>query len=306
MTVTLLINKTAGTARRMGVAALERTLRDGLAARGLAAEVELLGGAALVARARELARQPDQTLVVGGGDGTIGAVASLLVDGDGVLGVLPLGTLNHFSKDLGLPQDLEGALDVIAAGQVRRVDVAEVNGRVFVNNSSIGVYPFLVEERTAEQRRRGVGKLAALGPALWRSLRARAWHRVRVVGEDGKPRRHRTSLLFVGNNHYDLAALGRRAELCGGELCVHVVKHRSWWRLALLPLKVALMSALGRSLGPGDIESLRVKRLTIQSRRRRLRVAIDGETVKLETPLVYRIRPGGLQVLAPPPAEVSA
>jgi len=306
MGTTVLINKAAGTAQREGADALSRRLRDGLAQRHIDAEVELLDGGGLIARARQLAGQPGLTLVVGGGDGTVGAVASLLAGTEGVLGLLPLGTLNHFAKDLGLPQDLEGALDVIAAGQVRSVDVGEVNGQVFVNNSSIGVYPFLVAERTAEQRRRGVGKLAAIGPALWRSLRARAWHRVRIVAEDGRHRRHRTSLLFVGNNFYDLAALGKRADLCAGELCVHVVKHQSWWRLALLPFKIALLGALGRRLGPEDIESLRVKELTIQSHRRRLRVAIDGETVKLPTPLTYRIRPGGLRVLAPPTAAAAA
>ncbi len=299
--MTILANKTAGTVQRAGADDLQRRLREGLDKRGLDATVEMLDGAQLMDRARQLAGERDQTLVVGGGDGTIGAVAALLAGTDGILGVLPLGTLNHFSKDLGLPTDLEGALDVIAAGHVRTVDVAEVNGQVFVNNSSIGLYPFLVAERTAEQRRRGVGKLAAILPALWRSLRARAWHRVRIVAEDGKGRQHRTSLLFVGNNFYDLAALGKRADLCAGELCVHVVKHRGWWRLALLPFKIALLGALGRTLDPGDIESLRVKALTIESRRRRLRVAIDGETVKLPTPLTYRTLPGHLRVLAPAP-----
>ncbi len=99
------------------------------------------------------------TLVVGGSDGTLGSAASAVVGTDVVLGVLPLGTLNHFARDLGLSNDLGAAMDTIAADHVEQIDVAEVNGQVFLNNSSIGIYPFLVAERTAEQKRLGWGSL---------------------------------------------------------------------------------------------------------------------------------------------------
>jgi diacylglycerol kinase family enzyme len=106
-------------------------------------------------------------IVVGGGDGSVGTVAGVLA-GTGVpLGVLPLGTLNHFAKDLGIPTDLAGAVAVIAAGQTRDVDIAEVNGKPFVNNSSIGLYPHMVIHRDRQTRLLGIGKpLATLLASL--------------------------------------------------------------------------------------------------------------------------------------------
>ena len=114
---------------------------------GVAAEVILAkGGAAIAAQVDIALRAGVDVIVAGGGDGTVSAVAAALVDTEVALGVLPLGTLNHFAKDLGLPLDLGGAVRVIAAGQTQRIDVGEVNGRVFINNSSLGLYPEMVRE----------------------------------------------------------------------------------------------------------------------------------------------------------------
>ena len=114
-------------------------LRDSLAetfrAAGLDARVRVTrDGEEALEAARVAAADGAGALVIGGGDGTIGAVAALLAGKDKPLGVLPLGTYNHFAKDLGLPLDLDGASRVAAGGRVARVDVGEVNGRVFVNN----------------------------------------------------------------------------------------------------------------------------------------------------------------------------
>jgi diacylglycerol kinase family enzyme len=185
-------------------------------------------------------------------------------------------------------------MDVIAAGHVQKIDVAEVNGRVFLNNSSIGIYPFLVAERSAEQKQRGVGKLAALGPALLLTLKASSWQRVRISIDD-KGREQRTLCVFVGNSFYDLSKLGHRSSLTSEKLCVYVVKQQSWLGLALLPFKVAL----GLIDPVRDVEPFRVQSLEIRARRRHMRIAMDGETVETATPLRYRILPGSLRVLAP-------
>src|SRR5439155_15163527 len=105
-------------------------------------------------------------LVAGGGDGTVNALAGAVVGRDVRFGVLPLGTLNHFAKDLGIPLDLAAAVDVVLDGRVQSVDVGEVNGRVFINNTSIGVYPRIVELRN---RHRGSG-MAKWAAALWATL----------------------------------------------------------------------------------------------------------------------------------------
>src|SRR5271166_1000269 len=104
-------------------------------------------GGELASLAARAARANSQAVVAGGGDGTVNAVAGALVATDTALGVLPMGTLNHFAKDLGIPLDLEAAARNVFIGDIAKVDVGEVNGRVFVNNSGIGLYPRIVRER---------------------------------------------------------------------------------------------------------------------------------------------------------------
>ena len=299
MTVLVLLNANAGTIQRNKSADFEKLIRGGFQARGIETEVRLAEGRQIAEMAHKfvmatsLGDKPP-TLVIGGGDGTLGSVASAVAGTNVVLGVLPLGTLNHFARDLGLSNNLDTAMDVIAAGHVEEIDVAEVNGRVFLNNSSIGFYPFLVAERIVEQKRLGVGKLAALGPALLLTLRGKAWQRVRI-SIDGNGRQQRTACVFVGNNFYDLAKLGQRSGLISGDLCVYVVKQQSWLGIALLPLKIAL----GLVDPVRDVELFRVQSLEISARRRHMRIATDGETVEAIPPLLYRIRPRSLRVLAP-------
>lgn len=299
MSVLVLLNPGAGTMQASGSSELERRIRRGLEARGIDVEVLQLEGAKIPDAIRSfVAANPDKiapTIVVGGGDGTLGSAASVLAGTDAVLGVLPLGTLNHFAKDLGLPTGLDEAMDVIASGQVLTIDVAEVNGRIFLNNSSVGIYPFLVAKRTEEQRRKGVGKLAAIGPALFRTIRGLPWQRLTLSTEGDSLRKLKTPCVFVGNNFYDLAALGKRNSLSSGELCIYLVKRQSWLGLLLLPFKVAL----GLVDAAEDLEVFRLPSLDINARGARMLVSTDGEAVESATPLRYRILPDALHVLAP-------
>lgn len=277
---------------------------------GVKATIKLVRGPEIATAAREFAiarakgnGPGDQVLVVAGGDGTISAAAGELAGKDLPLGVLPLGTLNHFAKDLGLPLDIEGAAGVIAAGQSRLVDVAEVNGRIFVNNSSIGLYPFMVTRRNAHQRQRGIGKLLATLPAMMETLRRASWHRLDIAAA-GERQHVRTPCIFVGNNPYDtaLATFGSRARLDCGELDVHVIRQQSRLGVLLLPFKIAL----GIVNPEQDVMTFCSADLEIDSRRgRSLRISLDGEIVRMHTPLRYRSRPGALRVLcgpAPTPA----
>ncbi len=167
--ITVLLNAGSGTGHGAGLADTVRGLLGGGDAE---VEVREIAPGASVdgAIAAAKAERPD-VLVAAGGDGTLTAVAAALVDTEIVLGVLPLGTLNHFAKDLGIPLELEGAAGTIVAGRTTRIDVGEVNGRVFVNNSSIGLYPEIVADRERQQRRLGRGKWPALAWASWAALR---------------------------------------------------------------------------------------------------------------------------------------
>ncbi len=307
MKLLILINSAAGSVG--GAQDSAARVKAAFKKHGVEPTIKLVRGPDIAAAAREFAiarakgnGPGEEALVVAGGDGTISATASELAGKDLPLGVLPLGTLNHFAKDLGLPLDIEGAAGVIAAGQSRLVDVAEVNGRIFVNNSSIGLYPFMVERRNAHQRQRGIGKLLATLPAMVETLRHASWHRLEIAAA-GERQHVRTPCIFVGNNPYEtaLATFGSRKQLDGGELDVHVIRQQSRLGVLLLPFKIAL----GIVNRERDVQTFCSDALEIGSRRQRsLRVSLDGEIVRMQTPLRYRSRPGALRVLCgPPPAS---
>ena len=299
-----LVNETAGTVERQPPGAFRDALASAFVHRGVLADLEFLPsdqirGAAERARKRAVAGGING-VVAGGGDGTISTVASVLA-GTGIpLGVLPLGTLNHFAKDLDIPLDLEGAVEVICEGQVSSIDVAEVNGQVFVNNSSIGLYPYMVLDRERRRSKHGQAKWIATFLAGVRALRYLPLRRLSIRAE-GWTEPCRTPCMFIGNNEYELAApaLGKRERLNRGELCLYVARQRS--RMSLVWL--AIRSVLGLLDQDRDLRILKVTSAEINSRTSRLLVALDGEVAVLRPPLKYRTRRGALCVFVPRNAE---
>lgn len=240
-------------------------------------------------------------IVAAGGDGTVNAVASHLVGTPTVLGVLPMGTLNHFARDVGVGRDVPAALQVLAEGHVLPVDVASVNDRVFVNNSSIGLYARMVEIR--ERYEQHLGKWRALAYAATMVLR-RAEATVVDLSSQASTERIHTYMLFVGNNQYelDLLHLGQRAKLDAGELCCFILEGGR--RISLLPHVFRYL----RNHHPDRrlFRSLLTTELTVRvAGRRAIEVACDGEVFRLTTPLRYRALPKALRVVAPlpPPLE---
>lgn len=277
-------------------------LQAAFAQHGLSAEILLRPGAELVETARQaLARtgpgKDYDAIVAGGGDGTIGAVAGVVARSGIPFGVLPLGTLNHFAKDLGLPLGVEEAVGVIAAGHTRAVDVAEVNGHIFVNNSSVGLYASMVAERDRQRRRAGWGKWPAMA---WASLRTALRFPIRrlTVSADGWTRRYKTPLIFIGNNAYEvsLPRPGTRAVLDDGRLCLFIVRPRRIWGL----LRVAIRAMLGRLREERDFESYLTQGVEISTHSAWLRVSVDGEVTPMRPPLRYRMHARALTVFAPP------
>ena len=236
-------------------------------------------------------------IVAAGGDGTVSAVAAALVGRKLPLGILPTGTMNHFARDLGLPLALASAAGVIAAAHVVSVDVAQVNGRVFINNSSIGLYPQIVHERETLRQRLGRGKWIAMLTAILSVFRRYPTVRVRIgVGERTVLRT--TPFVFIGNNRYEmnLAMLGRRQRLDAGELCVCFTNRTGRFGL----FRLALRGLFGRLEQAKDFDLLTAGEAWIETPRRELRVALDGEVIRLSPPLHYRIRPAALKVLVDP------
>jgi YegS/Rv2252/BmrU family lipid kinase len=289
----ILIN---GAARVAFDETFRRRLTELFADAGASADVTVTTTAAELAAAAQTATKEDFDLVVaGGGDGTVSLVASALVGTGKPLGILPLGTLNHFAKDLRIPLDFESAAQNLLNGVQRDLDVAEVNGRFFINNSSLGLYPTIVREREKHERL-GSGKWPAFVWAAIAALRRYPFVRVRVIADE-QVLTTRTPFVFVGNNHYVMERfnIGTRERLDTGELCLYMTKQMS--RLGLL--RLALRAFFGRLREEKDFLAMRARELTIDTKSSRARVALDGEVDIIQTPLEYKIRPRALSVIVP-------
>jgi len=252
-------------------------------------------GEQMIERAQRALAEGAPVVVAGGGDGTINAVASVLAGTETWLGVLPLGTLNHFAKDLKIPLELDDAVANAVQGKARKVDVGEVNGRIFLNNSSLGIYPDIVRDREQQQRHFGRGKWPAFGRALFAALRRFPFLSVRLK-INGDEHLRRTPFVFIGNNEYlQGLTLGARERLDSGKLCLYVAQKPT--RLGLL--RYAAHALFGKLQQARDFDVLSAASLEIETRHRRLRVATDGEVTLMTPPLCYRSRAAALNVIAP-------
>lgn len=277
---------------------LEEKVDAALEKAGVQADIRLVESGEIADAFAEAAKAKGlDAVVAAGGDGTVSCAAGHLAGTKRPLGLLPLGTLNHLARDAGIPADLEGAAAVIAAGHAKPIDVAEVNGRTFVNNSGVGLYPDMVRFREAEQGRGRSKRLAMLSASL-RALRSfrnrRLW-----ISAPGVETPIRTPLLFVGNNRYSasLFALGHREALDAGELCLHAVRARSRAHLFWSGLR----GLIGRLDQQRDFVTIYAAEATISSDRARLTISADGESFSMETPLEYRLRPKALRLIVPKP-----
>jgi len=301
--VAALLNAAAGTIQRQGKGGLRDTLTSAFSQHGILATLQFPTAGELESAAEQVLRQVStgeiDAIVVGGGDGSIRTVASVLAGSGVPLGIIPLGTLNHFAKDLGIPLDPERAVATIAAGHVLPIDVGEANGEIFINNSSIGFYPHVVLERERRRRKHGLSKWVAMALAGLRVL----WHlpvfrlSIRVEGQ-AEP--YRSPSVLIGNNAYNLSvpAFGSRETLNEGRLYLYVAEART--RLALFWL--ACRCLFGNVDQQHDLRILNGLSAEISTRhRRRLLVAFDGEIRALRPPLHYRIRPQALRVFGPAP-----
>ena len=292
--VPVLLNSNAGTV------SADPTIADNVAGAfaraGIDAEVEFLESGKCEVRCRALAERGDALIVVGGGDGTISVAASALAGTQSLLGILPLGTLNHFARDLGLPLKIEEAVQLIARRPQRQVDLGQMNERLFINNSAIGLYPLMLVNRDLQRRRLGRSKRLAMIVASLRTLWRFGRHRLALTINDQQARVD-TPLLFVGNNDYrtDLGAPGRRESIEEGSLSVFVMRKKT--RTGFIAASIRALFNRARQDDMVKIEH--VERLRVSSHRRSLAVSLDGEVVRAEPPLDYQIRRKALRVIAP-------
>jgi diacylglycerol kinase family enzyme len=273
-------------------------LTAGFAANGFDPRFIPLEAGALPERVAQAARLGAEAVVVAGGDGTVACAAQALAETGIPLGVLPFGTMNLLAKDLGIPVgNLPAALTVLAAGRIRAIDVAEVNGRVFLCASMLGLPARLGRYREAQ---RGSGSpvraWSRLGWSFLRTIARTGRMRVSVQIGDRTLRLRAASLTITVNALDD--ATGRvfgRSRLDGGELAFIVIRRLTLGRLALLA--IGLLRGDWRQ--DPAVQEHCMQELIVTKRGRAMQVMNDGELMVLESPLHYRIRPRALLVIAP-------
>ena len=285
--VTIIVNEASGSAvEKLG------ELDAALSRAGVDARVLRVRGPQIIEKATEAALA-GSVLVAAGGDGTVSSVASVAVRTGVTFGVIPLGTLNHFARDCGIPLDIDQAVAVVAAGHTRTIPVGQVNGTTFVNNASLGIYPQLVWERQMEQRR-GRGKWTAFAIALVRTWQRYPTVTVRVSVE-GVAFVRRTPFVFVGNGDYvaEGLALGTRQSLPTGQLSIYLAPGASRFEMLALPFR----ALAGRLTPDVKFESLAASEVSIETARRRVDLAIDGELTAVSPPIRCAIHDRMLRVL---------
>jgi diacylglycerol kinase family enzyme len=290
---TLFLNRNAG-------AKLPPGELDALRAALAAAEVEVVEiapGLDCAQEVRERVRRGTKLFIAAGGDGTVHHILQAVVNSEAALAVLPLGTYNHFARDLGVPLDWREALEVALDGDRRQIDCGRINDRFFINNISIGLYPELVTRREAHGRDypRWKARLFAFYATLRKyqhvDLAVEAEHRSEVI---------RTHVFMISNNPYDLERIGAEAprdRLTEGRLAVYWLPHTSRWRLT----RYAARYLAGRVRTIPGFRSFRTLHMRVQASRPRLKVGIDGEVFTLDTPLVITAVPQSVVVKVPRP-----
>jgi diacylglycerol kinase family enzyme len=291
----------------------QASIRAACAAAGRAVELLVVSPLhGVLARAREAVQRAQAeggVVVAAGGDGTLNAVAQVVLGSGCVFGVLPQGTFNYFGRAHGIPADLSEALQVLLHEPARPVQVGLVNERVFLVNASLGLYPKLLEDREGWKAQFGRSRWVAIGAGLFTFLRGRRSLRLHIEVE-GAAREVRTATVFVGNNALQMEQLGLPLAdaIDGGRLGAVMLKPVGRLAMAWLLLR----GAFGR-LGDADqVLTQACTQLTVNRRRafgpRRLKVATDGEVQRMPLPLRFCVAPEPLWLIKPaaPAPERSA
>ena len=298
MNLCIILNASAGSLIGLGIDKVKAEIKQGFEQAGHKVELRTPEGKQLVSTLQDAAQGGFDAIVIGGGDGTIATAADICAHADVTLGVLPLGTMNMLAKDLHIPLTLPEAIAALGQAETRRIDMAEVNGESFLCNSTLGLVPFVGEERE-NQRGRSHWRMV---PAMIRKVVQAAWiwPALRLsLSYDGRKRHTITRLLTIANNAYADGPNGgfmTRDRLDGGVLTVYLSRHHS--RLGLLWFTIGLMLHFWHR-NP-RLETITTTELVVKGGRwRSLAVCNDGEIKKLRYPLRYRIKPGALKVLVP-------
>ena len=312
--VLVLLNEKSGTLASSATRDEPQRIKSGFESRGLRADVKSVDPAKLRETAQAAQREGYAAVVAGGGDGTLNTIAGALLGSNMPFAVLPLGTHNHFAKEMKVPLELDAAVaalaDAVSQGRVKDLDVGTVNDRLFLNFSGIGLHPQLVRQREVEHKAikrhqvlrsvlRKFTKILALFFALLQSLRRLPVMRVLITsGGNGESVRRVTPSVVVCNNPYQMKVFGLENVSYADRSVLNVYVARATGPVGLVRLLLA--SAVRRLDNVREFETITQPSVRIGvHRRRNLAVSIDGEVVELKTPLEYGVRRAGLKVVVP-------
>ncbi len=294
--VAAIINRKAGTAALRLAESGEAKLFQAFREAGIDAQIHVVEPVYLADAMLEIVHSGAEVVLVGGGDGSINTAARYLHNTSKVLGVLPLGTHNHFAQSLGVPFAIGDALRALDRGVPQAVDLGEVNGRIFVNSAGIGIYPEAVRKREQYREKLRVRKLTAMGYALFALL----WDLPVLelqMERDGLQEHINTSFLFIGNNRYKPKLLSYPVRLSLSEGCLGIFFAHNMSAPGLI--RIALRILLGQSREYLELHRIEAVEVVIKSRLKKMKVALDGELHRIATPLRVRILPQSLNVLYP-------
>lgn len=305
-----IFNRDGGTFRTMDMDAFAARAVATFAAHGHTLDTRVIGGEELIATLEAAAGDPStEALLVGGGDGTISSAAEVCFRTGTPLAVLPAGTMNLFARSLGIPLDLDEALEALAAGAPRGVDIATANGRPFVHQYAVGIHTRLVRMREQLAYRSRWGKIIASGRAILRAVASPPVFIAEIATARGLERRKATGI-SVTNNPIAEGHVPHADSLDGGVLGVYLLRPLKPVALARFCLDVVL----GRWKHTPQVSEKEVTQVTLSFPRRKPggHALLDGELIDLVDAVELRIHPGALNIVAPevrapmPLAQVAA
>jgi diacylglycerol kinase family enzyme len=295
MKVIILLNKKSGSTAATGSDFTEEKIKEVFNAFSIKNKIIKVGGPDILENIKSQLDNEIDAVVASGGDGTISTAANAVTDTNVPLGILPAGTLNHFAKDLKIPLQLEESVRIISGFKIEKVDTGEVNGKIFINNSSIGFYPKVVKKRIQNQRLGG-SKWVAMGSAVINVFKRFPLVEVKVESDTQKID-CRTPFIFIGNNEYlmDLLNLGSRENINKGYLSLYYPNSSGKYSM----FKFALLGLFNRLDQQKDFSITLTKEVSLSLNKKIIEVAIDGEVHHLNPPLNYKIKPSSLNVIVP-------
>jgi len=297
MQIHIIINQRAGTIVGGDVEVVADDVSQRLAAAGHEVSCQLVDPCLLAEALRAARKMQPDVLIVGGGDGTVRCAAALTVGTETTLGILPLGTINRLARDLEVPLDHGQAADALAKGRIKLIDVAEVNGRLFLCNAILGPTTRFSVQRQKLRGKPTVERLTGYYRVILEILRGSRRMVLTIDDGTGAIKLKVLSLVVTNNPFSDESSLTlRRPDLATGALATYASRHSSGWAMAA----GAIRALLGRLNADPNVVQMQSERLRVSvAERGKVALSIDGEVEEVATPLEFVIRPKSLRVLVP-------